>query len=255
MLKNDNMEISNITTVLKEIGLSEMETNVYLGLLKTGGADATTLAKKIDIKRTTVYPIIERLISQGLVTIYDSGRKKFFRAIKPSGLSTLYSRKIEALNSIIPKLEALEGKTGELYGVRFIRSKKEFELFYENVLHEYKGREYYIIGSASGFLNIDRDFLIEYRKRRAANNIKVKLIMSDDSRKEIGQNDPSLLRAFKYMPAKYFFRSTIDIYDDKIFIVGPELKAMAVVIEIPPMVDVFKSVFEILWETLEPAKQ
>lgn len=250
-LKFDNQKTPEIEDSLKGLGMSETEIGVYISLLATGGADAATISKNIGIKRTTVYPIVDRLVNQGLVTVHDSGNKRYFRSVKPASVTDIYSRKLDALVSIVPKLEALEGISRDIFGVRFIRTKKEFESFYTDILHEYKNREYYIIGSASGFLNINRDFLIEYRKRRAENGTRVRLIMSDDSRTEVGQYDRTLQRDFKYMPAKYKFRSTIDIYDDKIFIVGPELKAMAVVIEVPPMVDVFRSVFELLWETLD----
>ena len=104
------------------------------------------------------------------------------------------------------------------------------------------------LGSVSGFLNIDREFLLDFRKKRAARNTRVKLLLSHDSKGEEGQNDPQLLRTFKYLPEKYRFKSTIDIYDDKIVIIGPEIKALAVVVAIPAMVDIFRSVFEILWE-------
>jgi hypothetical protein len=142
----------------------------------------------------------------------------------------------------------MQGQELKEYGVRMIKSKRELEAFYNNILDEYRDREYYIIGSVSGFLNIDRDFLVSFRKKRATRNTRVKLLLSHDSRAEEGQNDPKLLRSFKYLPEKYNFKSTIDIYDDKIVIIGPEVKALAVVVAIPAMVDIFRSVFEILWE-------
>ena len=50
------------------------------------------------------------------------------------------------------------------------------------------------------------------------------------------------------MPERFKFKSTIDIYADKVLIVSPELSSLAVVIAIPAMVDVFKSAFEMIWE-------
>jgi hypothetical protein len=45
------------------------------------------------------------------------------------------------------------------------------------------------------------------------------------------------------------FKSTIDIFDDKVIVVTPDLHALAVVIEVPTMVDVFQAMFDLLWET------
>ncbi len=241
---------TDISSVLKEFGLSPQETMVYTKLLEMGGADATSLAQNVGLKRTTVYPILERLISHGVVSSYDQGKKKLFTPIRPNRLPALYENKLQSLINIIPLLEKSQGTQGSEYGVRLIKSERELENLYADILEEYKGREYYIIGSVPSFLNVDREFFLNFRKKRAAAGTKVKLLLSNDSRTEESQKDTSLLREFKYLPEKYVFKSTIDIYDNKIVIVGSEVKALAVVIAIPPMVDVFRSVFEILWETL-----
>ncbi len=236
-----------ISKVLGDFGLAELDIQVYLKLLQLGGAPATILAKELGIKRTTVYPVIERLIHHCMITESDQGSKRFYTPLQPNKLPILQERKLASLASIIPLLERMQGAEAREYGVRLIKSKREFEAFYMDILEEYRNKEYYIIGSVSGFLNIDRDFLISFRKKRAAHNTRVKLLLSNDSRSEEGQNDPKLLRTFKYLPEKYVFKSTIDIYADKIVIIGPEIKALAVVVAIPAMVDVFRSVFEMLW--------
>ncbi len=246
---DNNTSSENIAT-LKGIGLTDQEVHVYIGLLKLGGADASSIAKEISIKRTTVYPILDKLISNGVVTVLEQGKKRLYTPIKPSGLVSLYERKLQTLSKIIPSLENIQGKLVEGYGVRFIRSEKELETFYENIIEEYKGKEFFIIGDVSSFINLDREFFLNYRKKRAANNIRTKLLLTHKSKSEVGQDDPGLLRSFKYLPEKYHFKSTIDIYDNKIVIIGPEVKALAVVIEVPPMVDIFRSVFMSLWEVL-----
>ena len=44
------------------------------------------------------------------------------------------------------------------------------------------------------------------------------------------------------------------MFDDKVLVVSPDLTALAVVIEIPVMVDIFKSIFEALWDATPAAK-
>lgn len=242
------MENEQISKVLSEFGLSKQEIGVYVKLLELGASSATQLSTEMGIKRTTAYPLLERLISHGVVIVSDQGSKKVFTPIKPQKLTSLYENKLDSLAKIIPLLEQMQGKEIKEYGVRLLKSKRDLESFYSDILEEYRNKEYYIIGSVSGFLNIDREFLLDFRKKRAARNTRVKLLLSHDSKGEEGQNDPQLLRTFKYLPEKYRFKSTIDIYDDKIVIIGPEIKALAVVVAIPAMVDIFRSVFEVLWE-------
>jgi hypothetical protein len=42
----------------------------------------------------------------------------------------------------------------------------------------------------------------------------------------------------------------MDVFDDKILIISPDLTSLAIVIAIPAMVDIFKSMFEIIWDSL-----
>jgi len=230
--------------------LSDPEIGAYTGLLRLGTTGATELAQEIQVKRTTIYPIIENLIEKGVVSSYNRGSKKLFTPLAPTKLVSLYERRLESLTQLVPVLEKLQAKEAKAYGVRFIQTKRELGEFYGEILDEYRDKSYYIIGNANAFINLDPDFILDFRKKRSLRNIRTKLLLSSDSKSAVGQEDPSLLREFKYLPEKYQFKSTIDIYNDKILIIGPEIKALAVVIAIPPMVDVFRSVFEVLWETL-----
>lgn len=243
----------NIDT-LKSLGLSDQEIVVYTALLKLGGADATLLAKQAGLKRTTAYPILDRLIKQSIVIAYEQGAKKFYSPIAPSKLGALFEEKVQNFFKIVPVLEKMKSENTHRYGIRLIQTKKDLRHFYNNILDEYKNGEYLVIGSATTWLSADPEFMHDFRKRRAMNNTKVRLLLTSDSEKAEGQKDSTLLREYKYLPDNHAFKSTIDIYKDKIIILGPTVDALAVVIEIPPMVDVFKSTFEVLWGFLPEVK-
>ena len=244
------MKIDEKTELLRNLGLSNPEIIAYTGLLRLGVTGASELAKEIGVKRTTIYPILENLKEKGLVNSYKKASKTFFDPLSPNKLVSHYEHRLESLTKMIPYLEQIQNTQAKPYGVRFIQTKRGFESFYNDILDEYRDKSYYIIGNANAFIGLDTEFVIGFRKKRALRNIHTKLILSHDSKSAVGQDDPSLIREFKYLSEKYLFKSTIDIYDDKILIIGPEVKAMAVVIAIPPMVDVFRSVFEVMWESL-----
>jgi sugar-specific transcriptional regulator TrmB len=235
-------------SALTSLGMSPQEAGVYLACFKLGGSSATVIAKEAGMQRTAVYPILKTLAEKGLVTIYFKGSRKIFRAQRPNRISEIFSNKLETFNKLIPTIETMDKKQAQIFGLRFIESKNELEKFYEEILDEYKNKEYYIIGNTPAWENVIKEFFDKYRRDRAELNIKTKLLLSYDSK----QNNPtkeSLLREFKYMPEKYKFKSTIDIFKDKILIVSPDLSSLAVVIAIPAMVDIFKSVFEVIWDT------
>lgn len=235
---------------LKDFGLNEQESSAYLALLKLGGSNASTVAKEMGIKRTTAYPILKSLTHKGIASLYFHSNAKYYQPIKPKRLKNIFEKKLETLSDLIPKLESLEKRQAEAFGLRFIETKDELKQFYNQILDEYKNKQYYAIGSTPNWSAIDEEFFITFRKERAKRNIRTKLLLSYDSQ-TVNPDDPKLLREFKYFPQKYKFKSTIDIYDDKILIVGPSVRSLAIVVEVPAMVDIFKSIFEILWETEE----
>ena len=238
--------------VLIDLGFSGQESETYLSLLKLGGSIASTVAKDIGVKRTTIYPILKNLASKGIVSVYFKKNKRFYHAIKPHKISSLFEKKIELFNNLIPALESIEKKQAQTIGLRFIETQEELENFYNDILDEYKNyktKEYYVIGSTPNWEGVDKEYFEQFRKDRGKHNIKTKLLLTHES-KDSNPTERSLLREFKYIPEKYPFKSTIDIYKDKVIIIGPDISSLAVVIAIPAMVDIFKSVFEIIWDTL-----
>lgn len=235
------------TQTLMNLGLSQPEADAYLSLLRLGGSLASAVAKEMGVKRTTVYPILEALTQKGVATIYFRKNKRFYYATKPHKLSDLFEKKLQLFNNLVPFLETLEKKETQAIGLRFIETKAELKDLYDNILDEYKNKEYQIIGSASDWEGIDEAYFVQYRKRRAKNNIKTRLLLSAGSAK-VNPTDVKLLRSFKYLPDKCNFKSTIDIFDDKILIVSPQISSLALVVAIPAMIDIFKSIFEIMWD-------
>lgn len=239
--------MSHIST-LQTLGLTEDEAHAYLALLQLGGANAAALATKINVKRTTIYPILSSLSDKGFASTYFNKSKRMYRAEKPERVAGLYEKKLESFSAIIPELKTLEKQTLSAIGLRFITTKKEVEQFYTSVLTDYKNKSYRAIGSATAWQGIDPEFFQKFRHDRARAHIKTRILLSADST-SASPDDPKLLRDVRTLPPSHTFKSTIDIFDDKVIVVTPDLHALAVVIEVPAMIDIFHAMFDLLWET------
>jgi len=232
---------------LLEFGLTESEAQAYLALFRLGGATASVLAKETGLQRTTVYPILKSLAKKGCVLVYFRKNQHYYYAQKPDKLAGIFEKKLDFFNSVIPLFESMDRKQAQAVGVRFIETKEELRKFYVDVLDDH--RSYRIIGNAHVWQNIDPEFFEQYREMRAERKIKTKLILSADSR-PTNPTDKDLLREFKYLPEAYEFKSTLNIFNDKVLIISPESSSLAVVIAVPAMVDIFKSMFEIIWDSI-----
>lgn len=239
------------TSALLDLGLAEGEATIYLTLLKIGASTASAVARAAGTKRTTVYAILHGLAQKGFVTMYYKKSRQLYYAEKPTRIKHYFEKKLENFESLIPALEAMDKTKIQMTGLRFVETLDELKRFYADILEEYKNNEYYAIGSAGAWEGLNPEFFVQYRKDRAKANIHTKLLLSN-YKPEASPHDPKLLRSVKFLPKKYKFKSTIDIYKDKILIVSPELTSLAVVIQVPAMVDVFKAMFEMLWEATKP---
>lgn len=243
----------NTQTRLEELGLTKPEARIYLALLASGELAASAVATTVSMRRTTAYAILKQLVQKGFVIASIKRRGQVFRAERPQSIAGYYEKRLRSFTEGIPFLESLEKAQIKTAGLRFIETKSELKRFYENILREYRGRSYVAMGNSNAWQSIDPDFFIEYRKERARANIRTRLLLSADST-QTSPTEPEFLREFKFLPKKYSFQSTIDIFDDKILIISPEQTALAVVIAVPSMVDIFTSTFELLWELLPIVK-
>lgn len=236
---------------LLDFGLSETEVDTYLAAFRIGGGTAATIAKEVGYQRTTVYPVLKSLAKKGCILMYFRKNQQFYYAQKPDKLAGLFQKKIDFFNSVIPLFQSMEKKQAKAIGLRFIETKEELRKFYTEVLDDHK--TYSVIGNAHAWQNIDPEFFEEYRKIRAKLKIKTRLLLSADSEKT-NPAGKDLLREFKYLPLEYQFKTTLNIFEDKVLVITPESSSLAVVIAVPAMVDIFKSIFTLIWNLLPEIK-
>lgn len=244
----------NTLESLESLGLSTQEARMYLGLLESGGVLASRAAKNLGIKRTTAYPILQSLAAHGIVRVYFEKNKRVYIAERPERLAKIFRRKLTSFENLIPQLNINTKNFKEGSGVRYLETIKEIQDFYQEVLEEYKTqkkKEYCVIGNTATWVQYTEPHsgIPEYWKQRAKAGVHTRLILTHESQK---LNLPSgqLLRTIRYLPPQYRYGSSLDIFEDKVLIVGEKLASLGVVIEIPAMIGVFQTIFEILWDSL-----
>ena len=95
-----------VAELLKEIGLTERESKVYLSLLDLGRSTTGPLIKTSEVPNSKIYEILSSLHKKGLVTWVIGGKTKFFEAADPKTLLRLFDQKRRTLANMLPELEA-----------------------------------------------------------------------------------------------------------------------------------------------------
>ena len=242
---------------LEELGLSSIEVDTYLTLLKTAGAQpASVLANRMHINRTTAYKALVSLSRLGLATkTMKHGIICFFAEDPEDTLKTLVEEKKETLNEVnVTVLEALPslivGEEGSphLPKIRYYEGVDGIKQVYEAVLKE--GADYFRYGDITKIYGTLGDFTEDYIKRRNKMGITAHAIMPYHKRsEELYRKDKEELRKALYIPHDLFpIEGEVRIFGNKVAILSLKQDSpISVIIDSEVVARMFKSIFMLTW--------
>jgi len=94
--------------ILEEIGLTKIQTTIYLTLSKIGTATAYSIAKESGLFRANTYSAIKTLEDKGLVKRIAQKRVVKFEASDPSFLMDILDKKRHRLNDVLPEIRGMQ---------------------------------------------------------------------------------------------------------------------------------------------------
>lgn len=106
--------MTKLQSALKEFGLNNKESQVYLTLLPLSSVTASALSYRTGIKRSTAQYICQRLEEKGLLTSEKRGNAFYYKSKSPSQILYLLDqekknldKKVERANHLVGELNAL----------------------------------------------------------------------------------------------------------------------------------------------------
>ena|SRR3989344_3881031 len=252
-----------ITRILKDYGLDEKEIKVYVSLVEKGELNAYTMAKITGIHRSTVYAIIERLLSKGFITNIQKNEKKFYSAIEISKIIVKIKEKESLLLSLIPEFEQIREEG--ISRVRVFESKESQKQFSFNLFSQInKGaiKEFYILsgGPSKAISSEQRDsenltsqifmerLLRELKKQKFSKRIEYKGIWNEKFKKS------NLLELFSGLGENRFLKELPTLATTVIF--GEYVAYLFTINGIPQVIEIQnkliaeenKAYFSYLWK-------
>ncbi len=234
---------------LQEFGLTEKEAKVYLAVLELGQDAVLGIAKKSELKRPTVYLILESLIKRGLVRKIPKGTTTFYVTEDPDILLQVLEKRQKSIKDVIPFLKAIYNRRDTKPQIRFYEGREgiqkaygEFRLAKKNIL---------FYGSIKDILESFPDEMLTYEIIKKM-GISVKEIMSSDpvdikyAKEIMGYKNPKHeVRILK--KGTIFAIDTAIIDDNKIAIVSLKGNAFSVMIQSKDIAQSFKTLYELAW--------
>ncbi|HOX40686.1 MAG TPA: helix-turn-helix domain-containing protein [bacterium] len=252
--QKENMELEEL---LIRFELNEKQIKIYLILLQMGSGTIQEIMKQTKLKRTTIYSVLDSLISRGLVTFSRKTGHRTYTAEDPKLLPRIFEkeeRKIhnrqKTLVEALPLLASLYNSSASRPKIRMYDGIDGIKTVFEETLLLPPGTETLAYASYTDVRSHLGEWIHGYIKRRAERGITQRCIAEDSliAREELVKNDKQDLRVTKLVNKDQFPFSIeqINIYSNKIFIASYQ-DLLAVVIESAPIATAMKSIFELAW--------
>ena len=239
---------------LTSAGLSDKEAKAYVSNLEMGKATAADIAKRADIKRSTIYGILDDLMRKGLASYSQQGKKRFFKAQDPQSITEMIDANKHSFENILPNLAGIYSSHKLKPAVQFFEGREGIKRIYEDTLN-CKYKKIYQVVRVNDFVKFPgADFSKEYIRKRAAKGITAYAIHpheGDLHNEFYGENSVKLKRIVRYVRQDIFHTSMIMIYDYKVAVISTEKEGFGFIIESKEFSETMRGYFDYMWETAD----
>jgi len=226
--------------MLKKIGLTSNESDVYLAALRIGSNTAGRFSKEAQIDRSATYDSVKRLLEKGLLTYTIISGRKYFQAVDPKRLLEYLKEKEEIVEEALPQLSTLYKEPKEKRNVTLYYGYKGIKSVFNDILRE--GKPNLVYGSEGQFEEKMPGFCTYFIKQQEKLGIKTKMIIR--SHRKSMPSKTSTVRRLDVAESS----AVTNIYGNKITIIIWSEPPEAVVIENKDAAESYRSYFEILWK-------
>lgn len=251
-----------IESFLKNLGLSQNEISVYLYLLSHGESIVSIVAKRLEMKRVTVYSTLEALEKKEMASSFIKNNVAHFDAVEPDDIVSLCEQKVNQMKRLQKKASSLKhefhkirekGKMPKLEirgKIKYYEGLDAVTDLIEETLEE-KEKEQFCFGLNAYHTEFAGNDWGNYTKKRVDNDMFVKSIQPDTlDAEEYKGRDKDELRETRLVPKdKFPGNCEINIIGKMIalFTVRGN-NAMGMKMYNPDMAQALRSLFKLAWE-------
>ena len=239
---------------LENAGLKDKEAKIYIALLKEGPSLANSLAKKVNILRSSIYDYLDILLDKGFISYTIKLGKKYFQAVAPERILDKFTeqRKIQenSLRQIIPELINLRGRDKNNVNVEVFEGKEGMKSVFSCILRE-KPKEILVHGSSGVSYKVLPFFMENWHRERAKKKIPIRIIYNGvpESRERLKIGPEPKLMNIKFAKLVGISVTGTIIYNNTILItIWDSEMPLAISIASKEVSQTYKKEFEELWK-------
>ncbi|TAK95260.1 hypothetical protein EPO05_04650 [Patescibacteria group bacterium] len=238
--------------------LNEREKRVLETLFKLENVPISQIAKETLINRTTLYPILEKLIAKGLVSKLTVESRTLFQPISAEELREWVKRREQEFKKqsedVLDWAKNIKSSKGNslFSDIKYFEGLDGVKNLYADSWRDNEQKVIYAITDyKSAYASMSDFFEKDYFKSRIKHGVKVKNILPEsvEGRRDV-KREKELLREMKFVKIFQDLGIEINIYGPKLSIVAFDKKnPSGVLIKNEKIAEAFKNIFEYLWKS------
>ncbi|MBR9699690.1 hypothetical protein GOV09_04500 [Candidatus Woesearchaeota archaeon] len=237
--------------ILKELGLTNNEIEVYLTLLKSGSVTVNIVAEKSGLHRQAVYDALDRLLEKGFVSFVIKSSKKHFQGIRPGKILDYIKEKEEKFRTLLPELVALSTMPREDTLVEVFKGKEIFQSLCRDILKVFSKKKGEVLISGveeRKFLEDERIALSQYLNKLRKLQCRERILIKEGDTHFVEGKQTS----YKWISGEYFNPTPIYVYGDKLAIIIWGNPKYTIIIKNENLADSYRKQFNLLWKISKP---
>lgn len=237
------------TSVLEDIGLSQIEIKAFTILLELGESKAGKIIEKTRLQSSSVYNAINSLIEKGLVSYIKKSQVKYYKAANPEVILDYIDSKKKEYLKLLPELKDRQKKVEE-EGVEFFKSSKGVKTIISEMLKDTKKGD------------IFRTFSVEdpekYEKARervfsaTKQLIKQKKLILKGIYHENNRSKPTKTTIAQKRYLNFPMPPNTMVINDKVAIISWKEEPSGILIKSKSIAKSYTDFFEAIWKQAKP---
>jgi predicted transcriptional regulator len=235
-------------------GLSDHQSKIYLAGLGTQGKTVSELSRSAELPRTAVYPPLQSLVQEGLVSVTRVNKHKIYLSTPIKELENLLDRKRVELHEVIDLLPKTVSLESARLDIRVYEGKNGLLTAGDIFLSESKTKLWKVFEHPQHTLSITgQTFLEAYTKRRIEKGIHGRCIIPADSlstyiKETLLENKKQLREVVIVSPNTYPLEASIGIAGDIILLISTTPSPFSVLIKNAALATTLSSIHDMAWD-------
>ncbi|MFH1358266.1 MAG: helix-turn-helix domain-containing protein [archaeon] len=233
--------------ILRQIGLTDYEAEVYIVLLAHGQLSAYELAEKAGLYRQVTYDTLKRLQEKAFVSSVTKGKTKLFRALDPKLILEILNEKIDNFKQVLPELSNLQKQSSDKIIVETYKGKNVMRLAFRDIINQLKNKGGEVLCTAVDENVPFTDYEIicgQYERDMIRYKIKERIIIKQGAEGVFKKGTSK----YKNISKEYFNENPVQIYGNNVHTIIWGNPDYLIIIRSKEVAESYRKQFEFMWK-------